>query len=44
MANQHFKLNVKNEGKDGKNYWSDCGVVFVNTDDSGNITSITVVA
>ncbi|WP_299568002.1 MULTISPECIES: hypothetical protein [Roseobacteraceae] len=42
MANQHFKLNVKNEGKDGKNYWSDCGVVFVNTDDSGNITSITV--
>jgi len=31
-----------NEGKDGKNYWSDCGVVFVNTDEKGNITSINV--
>jgi hypothetical protein len=25
-----------------QNYWSDCGMVFVNTDDNGNITSINV--
>lgn len=38
MATETLKLNVK----DGKNFWDRCGVVFVNTDDNGNITSLTV--
>ena len=42
MANQTLKLNVKAGEKDGKNYWNKCGVVFVNTDEQGNITSISV--
>ncbi len=42
MANQTLKLRVKTEGKDGKNYWDNCGVLFINTDDSGAITSVTV--
>ncbi len=39
MATQTLKLNVKSGEKDGKNFWDRCGVLFVNTDDSGNITS-----
>lgn len=42
MATQTLKLNVKSGEKDGKNFWDCCGVLFVNTDDSGNITSINV--
>ena len=39
---QTLKLNVKSGNKDGKNFWNKCGVVFVSTDDAGNITSISV--
>lgn len=42
MAYQTLKLNVKAGEKDGKNFWDKCGVVFVNTDDDNNITSIKV--
>ena len=42
MATQHLKLNVKSGEKDGKTYWDRCGVLFVNTDDNGEITSIQV--
>ena len=42
MATQTLKLNVKSGEKDGQNYWDRCGVVFVNTDDNGEITAITV--
>ncbi len=42
MAAQTLKLHVKSGEKDGKNFWDRCGVLFVNTDDSGNITSINV--
>ena len=42
MATQTLKLNVKTGEKDGKNYWDRAGVLFVNTDDTGAITSITV--
>jgi hypothetical protein len=42
MATQTLKLNVKSGEKDGKNYWDRCGVLFVNTDDNGEITAITV--
>jgi len=42
MATQTLKLNVKSGEKDGKNFWDRCGVLFVNTDDSGSITSINV--
>jgi hypothetical protein len=42
MATQTLKLNVKSGEKDGKNFWDRCGVLFVNTDDTGNITSINV--
>lgn len=42
MATQTLKLNVKTGEKDGKNFWDHCGVLFVNTDDQGNITSINV--
>ncbi len=42
MATQTLKLNVKSGEKDGKNFWDRCGVLFVNTDDDGNITAITV--
>jgi hypothetical protein len=43
MATQTLKLNVKSGEKDGKNFWDRCGVLFVNTDDGGNITSINVI-
>ena len=42
LATQTLKLNVKSGEKDGKNFWDRCGVLFVNTDDSGKITSINV--
>ena len=42
MATQTLKLNVKSGEKDGKNFWDRCGVVFVNTDEAGEITAITV--
>ena len=42
MATQTLKLNVKSGEKDGKNYWDRCGVLFVNQDEAGNITSISV--
>lgn len=42
MANQTLPLNVKTGEKEGKNFWDRCGVVFVNTDDNGEITSVTV--
>ncbi|WP_299961182.1 hypothetical protein [uncultured Roseobacter sp.] len=42
MATRTLKLNVKTGEKDGKNFWDRCGVLFVNTDDQGTITSINV--
>ena len=42
MATQTLKLNVKSGEKDGKTFWDRCGVVFVNTDEQGNITSVNV--
>lgn len=42
MATEHMKLRVKTGDKDGKNFWDDCGVLFVNKDDDGEITSVSV--
>ena len=42
MATENMKLRVKTGEKDGKNYWNDCGVLFINRDDDGNITSVQV--
>ena len=42
MATQTLKLNVKTGEKEGKTFWDRCGVLFVNTDEAGNITSIQV--
>ena len=42
MASQNMKLRVKTGEENGKNFWDTCGVVFVNTDEAGNITSIQV--
>jgi hypothetical protein len=42
MTTQNLKLNVKSGEKDGKNFWDQCGVLFVHTNDAGDITSITV--
>ena len=42
MPSQTLNLNVKTNEKDDKTYWNRCGVVFVNTDEEGNITAITV--
>lgn len=42
MATETLNLNVKTGTKDNKNYWDKCGVAFVNKDDDGNITSISV--
>ncbi len=42
MATQSLKLNVKTGEKEGKNFWDRCGVLFVNADEAGNITSIQV--
>lgn len=42
MPKENMKLRIKTGEKDGKNFWNDCGVLFINTDDDGNITSIQV--
>ena len=42
MATQSLKLKVKTEEKADKNFWDTCGVLFVNTNDNGEITSISV--
>jgi len=42
MANTNMKLKVKTGEKDGKNFWDTCGVLFINQNDAGAITSITV--
>ena len=42
MATQILKLNVKSGEKDGKNFWDQCGALFVHTNDAGEITSIAV--
>ncbi|WP_162560355.1 hypothetical protein [Tritonibacter mobilis] len=42
MSTQTMKLNVKTGEKEGKNFWDRCGVLFVTTDQAGNITSIKV--
>jgi len=42
MATQTLKLNVKTGEKDGTNFWDRAGVLFVNTNEAGDITSITV--
>ena len=39
---QTLKLNVKTGEKDGKNFWDTCGVLFVNQNEAGEITSISV--
>ena len=39
---QALKLRVKTGEKDGKNFWNTCWVLFLNTDDNGNVTSVTV--
>lgn len=38
----NMKLRVKTGEKDGTNFWNDCGVLFINQDDDGNITSVSV--
>ena len=42
MAPQTLKLRVKSGEKDNKNFWNTCGVLFAHTDDTGEITSISV--
>jgi len=42
MATQTLKLNVKSGEKDGKTFWDQCGVLFVSTNDQGEITAINV--
>jgi hypothetical protein len=42
MTTQTLKLNVKSGERDGKTFWDQCGVLFVHTNDAGDITSITV--
>ena len=42
MATHTLNLNVKSGEKDGTNFWNKCGVLFVHTDDHGNIKSISV--
>jgi len=42
LAAQSMKLRVKSGEKDGKTYWDTCGVVFVNSDDDGEITSVNI--
>ena len=42
MASQNFTLKVKAGEKDGTTFWDRCGVVFVNTNEAGEITSISV--
>ena len=42
MAFDSMKLRVKTGEKDGKNFWDSCGVLFINRNDAGEITSIQV--
>ena len=42
MASLNFTLKVKAGEKNGSNFWDKCGVLFVNTDEAGEITSIQV--
>ncbi len=42
MASQTLTLKVKAGEKDGKNFWDKCGVVFVNTNEAGEITSVSL--
>ena len=42
MTTQTLQLKVKTTGNDGKNYWDRCGAVFINTNDQGEITSVSV--
>lgn len=42
MATESMKLRVKTGEKDGKNYWENCGVLFINRNDAGDITSVQV--
>ena len=42
MATEIMKLRVKTGEKDGKNFWDNCGALFINRDSDGNITSIQV--
>jgi len=42
MATEIMKLRVKTGEKDGKNFWDNCGVLFINRNDAGDITSIQV--
>lgn len=42
MATENMKLRVKTGEKEGKNFWNDCGVIFINRDEGDNITSIQV--
>ena len=42
MATENMKLRVKTGEKDGKNFWEDCGVLFINRSPAGEITSIQV--
>lgn len=42
MATESMKLRVKTGEKDGKGYWDDCGVLFINRGSDGEITSIQV--
>jgi len=42
MATQTLQLNVKTGEKDGKPFFNRCGVLFVSTNDAGEITAINV--
>lgn len=42
MTTSNMKLRVKTGEKDGTNFWDDCGVLFINQNDAGEITSIQV--
>lgn len=42
MATENMKLRVKTGEKDGKNYWETCGVLFINRNEAGDITSVQV--
>ena len=42
MATEIMKLRVKTGEKDGKNFWDDCGVLFINRNDAGEIAYVQV--
>ncbi len=42
MAFDSMKLRVKTGEKDGKTFWDNCGVLFINRNDAGEFTSIQV--